>query len=212
MIAFYAVIQVIQIVLQYLVKQIMHICIDFGGNQPNSTVSACTRYQTQSHHAVEKLVRYDCGIGGLPPKSSFIDCPPAILTRFVGSTDREWPDRRLPRSGEPLEKFKRGKLVNCIVSFSDAPEVREIYTNDWGAKFSIRNLWKSCYGERDRSRPHDPKAKSPGMTSLHVSEALCKAADLWREVIWESWDCDPELEQCDFGLLYPVRWLSLIHI
>ena len=44
------------------------------------------------------------------------------------------------------------------------------------------------------------------MTSLHVSEALCKAADLRRDVLWESWDCDPELEQCDFGVLYPVRW------
>ena len=105
-----------------------------------------------------------------------------------------------------MEKFRNGKLTFCSVNFSDNPEVRKIYTNDWGQSFSNRNLWKACHSDRDRSRPHDPKAKSPGMTSLQVSEALCKAADLRREVIWESWDCDPELEQFDYGLLYPVRW------
>ena len=44
------------------------------------------------------------------------------------------------------------------------------------------------------------------MTSLHVSEALCKAVDYLGEVIWESWGCDPLLEQGDFGVKYPVRW------
>ena len=92
------------------------------------------------------------------------------------------------------------------MNFSDAPEVRKIYVNYRGVPFNKHNLWKSCYSDRDRSRPYDPKAKSPGMTSLHVAEALCKAADLRRDVLWESWDCDPELQQCDFGVLHPVRW------
>ena len=151
---------------------------------------------------VEKLVR--CAETGPLPPNDYVDCAPTIFTKFTwshASHDVEWPDRRLPRKGDPVEKCKHGKLTSCSVNFDDNPEVREIYTNDWGNYFSNRNLWKACYSDRDRSRPHDPKAKSPGMTSLHVSEALCKAADLRRDVLWESWDCDPELKQCDFGVL-----------
>ena len=83
---------------------------------------------------------------------------------MVASHDVEWPDRRLPNEGDPVQKCRHGKLTSCSVNFDDNPEVRNIYTNDWGNSFSSRNLWKACYSDRDRSRTHDPKAKSPGMT------------------------------------------------
>ena len=195
-------------VLQFLNKQIdPNVTDDFGGDGPYFATRTCIRYQTQSQHVVEKLVPSDLDQGPSPP-ICYVDCCPAPVhpLKFVGSSEREWPDRRLPRRGEPVERIKRGKLVTCNVTFADVPDFRQIFHNDWGISFGKRNMWKSCYGERDRSRPHDPKAKSPGMTSLHVSKALCKAAGLRREVIWESWECDPELEHCDFGLHYPVRW------
>ena len=141
--------------------------------------------------------------------AAYIGYSPMTFTGFIWSYvsyDVEWPDRRLPRRGDPVEKCTHGKLTSCSVNFDDNPEVREIYTNDWGNYFSNRNPWNACYSDRDRSRIHDPKAKSPGMTSLHVLETLCKSVDLRRIVLWESWDCDLELQQRDFGVLHPIWW------
>ena len=96
-----------------------------GGDGPNFATRTCTRYQTQSQHVVKELVSCDLGCGPSPP-IFYIDCcpAPAVPVKFVGSTDREWPDRRLPWRGEPVEKFKCGKLVTCNVNFDDVPDFK----------------------------------------------------------------------------------------